>query len=570
MESPIDKIKSQLNIVDVVKDYVKLEKAGINYRGLCPFHSEKTPSFFVSPSRQIWHCFGGCGEGGDMFKFIMKIEGVEFGDALRVLADKAGVTLRPQSAEMRAWKTERERLYEICELTSKFFEKQLSGEPKEYLIKRGITEESIEEWRLGYAPETWDSLISFLSGRGYRKEEMLRAGVAVKKEGTENYFDKFRGRVIFPIFNINSYPIGFGGRILKDSKKEAKYLNSPATPLYDKSKTLYGIDKAKIDIRREDFFVLVEGYTDVIMSHQAGIKNVIATSGTALTNPQLDVLKRYSDNAFIGFDMDSAGDSATKRGIDLARERGFDIKVITLSEGEDPADLILKNPNDWKEKIKNAKSIVQFYFESAFSKFDSSTPEGKRKIGQELASIIKNIQSEIEKDFWIKELAKKLGVNEKAILDDILKERSDDTSQLKKEDKELKPAKKGRREMIEERILIILSADKKLVSKVSDYQNYFLQENRNILEKIINNEEKSSEELEERINLLGMRAEIELDGLNIEEELENCLEELKSSTIKKRMEQLTEELKSIEKKENQEELEKLKKEFNDLIEKLES
>src|SRR4030043_2178196 len=355
ISSPIDEIKSRLDIVEVISSYIKLQKAGANYRAVCPFHSEKKPSFFVSPARQIWHCFG-CSKGGDMFGFVKEIEGVEFGDALRILAQRAGVELKRQTKEYKEFQTERERLYEICDLATRFFEKQLAEsktgkEAKQYLLDRGITKESLEKWRVGYAPDVWQGLADFLSSRNYSQEEIKKAGVGLSSE-KGSFYDRFRGRIIFPIFDLNSQVVGFGGRVFKekDKKEIAKYVNTPQTILYDKSRILYGLDKAKVEIRKKDFCILVEGYVDLIMVFQAGFENAVATSGTALTPLQLKTLKRYSDNLLTAFDMDVAGEAATKRGIDLAQIHGFNVKVIVLPEGMDPADLVLKDVKAWEEK----------------------------------------------------------------------------------------------------------------------------------------------------------------------------------------------------------------------------
>ncbi|MCX6722285.1 MAG: CHC2 zinc finger domain-containing protein [Candidatus Staskawiczbacteria bacterium] len=263
MDSQIEEIKNKLNVLDVVGSYVKLTKTGVNYRGLCPFHNEKGPSFFVSPGRQMWKCFG-CAKGGDIFEFVKEIEGVEFGDALRILANKAGVELKRENPQITS---ERKRLYEICDLACSFFEKQLGNstygkEAKEYLLKRGITEESIKKWRLGYSPDTWQGLSDFLVGRGYNREEIVKAGLAVQSEKGNNPYDRFRGRIIFPIFDLNSQVIGFTARVFPreaGSRPEAgkdaviaKYINTPQTILYDKSNVLYGLNFAKVAVRKNN------------------------------------------------------------------------------------------------------------------------------------------------------------------------------------------------------------------------------------------------------------------------------------------------------------------------------
>ena len=424
INSPIDEIKNRLDIVDIIGDYIKLQKAGQNFRALCPFHSEKTPSFFVSPTRQLWHCFGGCSEGGDIFKFIMKIEGVEFGDALRFLAQKAGIQLKKEDPNIRS---ERERLYEVCQIAAKFFEKQLNEskigkEAKKYLLDRKINEDSLKKWRIGYAPDTWQGLSDFLFSQGYSNKEIEKAGLGLSSE-KGSFYDRFRGRIIFPIFDLNSKVVGFTGRIFKnkDNVEAAKYVNTPQTLLYDKGRILYGLDKAKVEIRKKDVCILVEGNTDLIMLHQIGFENAVAVSGTALTSYQLNILKRYSDNLLIAFDMDVAGEIAAKRGIDLAQNQGFTIKVVVLSESKDPAEIIAKNLNKWKEAVDNAKTILDFYFESAFAKKDLKNPENKKEIAKILLPIIKKIPNKIEQSHWIQKLAEKLMVKEKDIQEELKK-----------------------------------------------------------------------------------------------------------------------------------------------------
>jgi DNA primase len=570
MFSPVDEIKSRLDIVEVIGSYIKLQKAGANYKALCPFHSEKNPSLFISPARQIWHCFG-CGAGGDIFKFVMQIEGVEFGDALRILAKRAGVELKPISPEWKKLKTERQRLYEICELATKFFQKQLAEsktgqEARKYLLNRKISPESIEKWRLGYAPESWQGLLNFLVSRGYKKEEIEKTGLAIKSE-QGSYYDRFRARIIFPIFDLNSQVIGFGGRVFKEKEKSAKYINTPNTLLYDKSKVLYGLDKAKVEIRKKDFAILVEGYVDTIMCHQAGFENTIATSGTSLTPYQLAILKRYSENISTAFDMDVAGDWATKRGIDLAQARGFNIKVITMPEGLDPADIISQDQKKWSESVEKSKSILDFYFETTFSRFDPESPQGKKEISKILLPVIKRIPNKIEQSFWIQQISKRLEVREEDILTEL--------SKIKIEEQEfenvetLEIPQKSRKERLEERLIVLLLKSPKNFSQISekDFQFFsqktskaisYLKKNVDNLNKI-----KPPEELAEFINYLFLKSEVEeIEEKDLEKEIKICLREIRNLEIKDKLNEISKEIKKAEEEKDSSKIQKLIEEFN--------
>ncbi len=576
MISPIDEIKERLDIAEVISSYIKLQKAGINYRAVCPFHSEKKPSFFVSPNRQIWHCFG-CGKGGDIFGFVKEIEGVEFGDALRILAQKAGVELKRQPPELI---TERQRLYEICELATKFFEKQLeeskSGkEAKQYLLKRGINEESLKKWRVGYAPDVWQGLSDFLNSQDYKKEEVEKAGLGLTSE-KGSFYDRFRGRIIFPIFDLNSQVVGFGGRVFKekDNKEIAKYVNTPQTILYDKSRILYGLDRAKVEIRRNNYCVLVEGYTDLIMVSQAGFENIVSTSGTALTPFQLKILKRYTESLITAFDMDVAGDTATKRGIDLAQLQGFNLKVAVLPEGLDPADLVLKDVKEWEKRVKEAKSIAEFYFESAFSKFDKETPEGKREISKVLLPVIKRIPNRIEQGHWIGELSKRLNAKEENIEAELKKVKMDnDLSEATGlEPEELKNLpQKTRKQLIEERLVILLlKAPNNLEMVKKEQITSFSPEIREILLNLKaypNLESKKlAPELAGLFNTLALQAEIEeIEGKDIIAEVESCLSELNSLETKSKLDQISKDIKKAEGEKDSKKIEELTKEFNQLI-----
>jgi len=557
-DSQIEEIKNKLNVLDIVGSYVKLSKTGINYRGLCPFHNEKGPSFFVSPSRQMWKCFG-CGKGGDIFEFIKEIEGVEFGDALRLLANKAGVELKRENPQVIS---ERKKLYEICDLACSFFEKQLGNsvfgkEAKEYLLKRGIKEESIKKWRLGYSPDTWQGLSDFLVGRGYAREEIVRAGLAVQSEKGNNPYDRFRGRIIFPIFDLNSQVIGFTARVFKDvdKKETAKYINTPQTILYDKSSVLYGLNFAKVAVRKNNQCVLTEGQTDTIMCHQAGFENTVAVSGTALTPGHLNLLKRYTDNLLLSFDMDVAGDTATKRGINLAESQGFNIKVIdTYSGAKDPAEIILENPENWKKSVENTRTIMDFYFDSTFSKFDKKDPKNKKEIGKIILPAIKRLQNKIEQSHWVQKLAEKLGVSQESVLAELKNIPHQDkigAGQVKtgngvvSEEKDF--TSEGRKKLIEDKIVSLVLKNPENLNLIEEAHHcLFCDKTKNLIENIKSSAMKrgndptaifadiQKDEYKDLLDTLSLKAEIECDGDGCDE-IQLCLLQLKDIELRNKL-----------------------------------
>lgn len=459
MTSPIEDIKARLNVVDVIQGYVRLQKAGINYKANCPFHGEKTPSFFVSPTRQIWHCFG-CARGGDIFKFVMEIEGHDFPEALRLLAVRAGVVLTREDPRIRS---ERNRLYDICEEATKLFQGHLARTPAvlRYLSGRGLLPETISSFRVGFAPRSWDSLGNALRAKGFRSEEIERAGLAVRSEEKNSWYDRFRGRIIFPITDQSGRVIGFGGRLFETGtdpkeKEEAKYVNTPQTPIYDKSRVLYGFDRAKQDIRRLGNAVLVEGYMDCVMSHQAGVVNTVAVSGTALTPSQLTALKRLSDSLLFSFDTDTAGESATKRSLSLAAELDFERKIIEIPSGKDPADTVKESKEAWREAVLAALPVTEFYFRKATARYDPKTPEGKKAIVEMLLPYIVEIRDEIQKAHWVEKLAQTLSVPRDAVQKELAR-RSGPTVSARPVEAEKGEALLRRRDLLEERFLALLS-----------------------------------------------------------------------------------------------------------------
>src|SRR3989344_11529 len=412
MSGLVDQIKDKVDIVDLISGYIKLQKSGINYKARCPFHNEKSGSFFVSPERQIWHCFG-CGLGGDAFGFVKQIEGVEFPDALRTLAARAGVKLERQRPEYQEYQSAKTKLYEVCELAMRFFETQLhqsstGRQAFAYLKDRGRTDESIKEVHLGYAPESWNALYDFLN-RNYESVEALGAGMIIKKDGG-GYYDRFRSRIMFPIFDINRQVVGFTGRVFCELAKQegvGKYMNSPQTAIYDKSRVLYGLDQSKLEIRRSNHCLVVEGNMDVIMSHQAGVKHAVASSGTALTGGHLKIIKRYTDNLDLCFDADSAGSLATDRGVDLALAKGFNVGIITIRENDlkDPADYVKKYGAKWSEYTQKSKPLMDFYFETTKSTFDLATALGKKLFSQKLMPFLASIGNRVEQAHWVSDMA---------------------------------------------------------------------------------------------------------------------------------------------------------------------
>ena len=555
MDSEIEQIKSRLNIVDIVGSYIKLEKAGINYRARCPFHNEKSPSFFVSPSRQLWHCFGGCNEGGDIFKFIMKIEGIEFYDALKILADKAGVELK-KNPNWEKTKSKRDTLLNISNKSTSFFMTQLEKskigqEAKEYLLKRGFKNETIKDWQIGYAPLNWQGLSDYLIGLGFNKQDIVDAGLAIQ---SQKFFDRFRGRIMFPIRDFNGQTIGFTGRIFK-TEDDAKYLNTPNTLLYDKSQALFGIDKAKLDIRKKDYCVLVEGNVDCIMSHQSGVKNCIAVSGTALTPTHLGIIKRYSNNLVLAFDMDLAGNNATKKGIDMALNNGFNVKVISMSSEKDPADIILASgEEEWKKIVEEAKPINQFYFDLAFKDIDVNLIENKKKIVAELLPIFKKIDNTIEQSYWIENLSNRLSIKEEDIRKEMKKVKLDVEVGNNNQKEDLKK-QKTKKDLLEEIILSIAIINPSLVDKLSDEQkDIFSKEIKEILEnKNIDN------------SRILMSAEIlKEDGTDINEEWENCISQLEKIYKRENSDKIIKEIKEKERDGSFEEVKELLEKFNKL------
>ncbi len=428
MNSPIQQIKERLTIEEVVSSYIPLIKVGNSLKAKCPFHNEKTPSFFISAERNSYYCFG-CAKGGDIFSFVEEFEGLDFKGALKLLADRAGVKLDNFNSKEEG---EKEKLYRVMEEATKFFENNLikNSEALEYLKSRGLKKETIKDFRLGVVPDLWRELYTYLKQKGFNDIEIEKAGLAKKTE--KGFYDRFRGRIMFPIMDSSGRVIAFSGRIFgkaSENPVNAKYLNSPETPIFIKSSVLYGLDKAKEHIRKHNFSILVEGQLDLLLSHQAGWKNTIATSGTALSDStfskenslsNLGLVRRLSSNIVLSFDGDKAGFSATERAGKIALVLGMDVKVTNLPEGLDPADLILRDGLDsWKDRIKNSKHIIEFISNKIVENFKNDSRKIGREVKEKVLPYLVLLPSSIEVAHFLKYLSDTTGIPMEALKNDL-------------------------------------------------------------------------------------------------------------------------------------------------------
>lgn len=437
----VDEIKARLDIVDIVSETVNLRHSGKNYSGFCPFHTNtKTPAFAVFPDSQTWRCFGQCNQGGDLFSFVMKREGWDFAEALRHLAERAGVTLQEFTPEEQEQVEENEHLREVLSMAVTFFQHQLrntSGGKAalEYLHSRKLTDETIDAFALGYAPDSWDTLTNYMRSREITQEDLVNTGLVTEREGGGVY-DRFRHRLVIPIRDHRGRMAGFGGRVLRPDDVP-KYLNSPATAIFDKGRLLYGLDMASREIRLKDQVVIVEGYLDVIGPYQAGFKNCVSPMGTALTEDQFRLIKRYSRKIILALDPDAAGQQATLRGLQTARQsleregdvffdsRGLmgiegrlkaDIRVTTLPDGLDPDEIALDNPDRWAQLVKEAKPVVIHVMETLSMREDFDDPKAKEEIASQVLPLIEDVPGSVEREAYRQRLARLLKVDERALV----------------------------------------------------------------------------------------------------------------------------------------------------------
>ncbi|MBI2196110.1 DNA primase [Candidatus Daviesbacteria bacterium] len=582
-------IKEKLNIVDLISEYLPLKKSGVNFKANCPFHQEKTPSFVVSPERAIWHCFG-CSAGGDIFTFLMEKEGMEFKEALEMLAKKAGVILQRRTDDKKDFK---DRLFEVNLKAQEFFHYMLTKhsfgkKALEYLKSRGVTDSSIEEFGLGYAPNSWESMTKFLLKRGFTNQEITLSGLGVAAR-SGNY-DRFRGRIIFPLLDSKEKLRGFSGRVLLPA--EPKYINTPQTAIFDKGSFLFGLNLAKGEIRNKKEAILVEGEMDMIASFQAGFKNIVASKGTALTEGQIDLIKKYTEDIVLGFDMDLAGDSASRRGIEMADKAGLNIKVIQLEGGKDAAEVIRENPALWQKALEQSVPIYDYYLTSTARRYDTKKAADLRKIGGELIPIWAKITDDLIRERYIQRLAAFLKTEEKIIRESVEKARQETSKSyvnlLKKTTADNVVSIKSRRELLEEYLITLLLHPPQESNFFPNFpETLFLAEKwRQIFVLLVLyldsisfksrafdiNEFASGlpKELLSEIDRLYL---IELDSKLIDakywqKELEGVVSELKKALIKASLEKLSLEIKNAQEFDKMETVESLNRRFRDLSVKL--
>jgi DNA primase len=460
-----DEIKDRIDIVEFISGYVPLQKTGRNYKGLCPFHADTTPSFVVFPDGQRWHCFGACATGGDIFTFLTKKENLDFSEALRLLAQRAGIPLAPRTEAERVEDDQRRLFCEINAAAAQYYHHLLlnsrAGQvAREYLAGREIADQTRRTFQLGYALPDWEALSRHLMDKGYQEADMLAAGLTVERE-SGGYYDRFRGRLIFPILDEKGGVVGFGGRALDDSLP--KYVNTPQTPLFDKGSILYGIHVAKGVIRDEGVAIIAEGYMDVLMAHQHGFKNVVASMGTALTENQVRALRRLTRSFILAMDADAAGEEASLRGLEVVKKHygvehrqspqiketyqhiwlkkyvDANIKVITMPGGQDPDDVIRKDPEHWAQLVEQALPLMDYYFQVAGEGKDLDSAQGKSSFARQLLPLIREIGDGIERSHYLQKLAHLVRIDERTLAAEMARSKSRDRGGMFATDGELSP-----------------------------------------------------------------------------------------------------------------------------------
>mgnify|MGYP001371601479 CR=1 FL=1 len=586
----IQEIKQKTDIVDFISHYINLEKAGKNYKALCPFHEEKTPSFMVSPDLQIYKCFG-CGKSGDIYNFLMEMEGLEFGEALQNLAEKTGVKLERSPAPKD--KGRKEKLYEINHLAREYFhflltKHDVGKQALEYVLeKRELPMEAVEEFKLGYAPDSWESLGKFLLSKNYTLSEIIETGLVVPKDTGRKFYDRFRGRVVFPLHDERGRVVGFSGRLIKD-EEGPKYMNSPESPVFNKRRHLYGLFKSKEYIRKSRKAVVVEGHVDFLTPYSRGTKNIVASEGTALTPGQIKLLSRYADEISLCFDTDLAGSKATKRGIEAAEKTGLDVNVIVLpAKYKDPDDAARDNVDAWEEAVSSKIPIYDYYLQIALEKYDEYSPEGKKKIAAEVLPEFKRIPDDIQRAAYLQKLSSALDMEMAVIKSALKKIRVEESSEYEnKSTKDLETYFEQRKYPLREfyMLALIIRAPKDRAEAYThrlgkdDFSHPLLRELFEELkryhqstESFVLNEFRDT--IRERRDILELLEDLALQDFNfvldvLDDELEVCLHKLKSEKTRRRIRKLSKEIANAEKEGDQDKVVELQKQLKKYSKKL--
>lgn len=529
-------IKDKIDVVDFIGEYVQLKPAGTNHKGLCPFHSENSPSFMVSRERQRFHCFG-CGKDGDIFTFLQEIEGMDFVESLKFLADRAGVTLEQRISS--GDQSQQHRIKDINKAAAVFYHKFLqeieqAAPARTYLKERGLLPDTITAWQIGYVPDQWDLLTKYLLKKGFAIDDLVASGLTIKRDTADRstgrgYYDRFRGRIMFPIRDVHGGVAGFTGRVLVETEKSGgKYVNTPQTPVFDKSRLVFGLDLAKQAIRKKDRVVLVEGQMDVISVWQSGMEEVVATSGTAMTEQQISLLKRYSNNIAMAFDGDAAGIKAAKRGIDIAIAAGMHVKIISLSaeQGSDPDDCVKKDPAVWRAAVEQAQDVMPWLFDQVFSGNTRTTPQEKQEAVDTLLPDIARIPYAVERDHWLRELATRVGVTVAVLQDDMARLSGNDRPRRDNQpegETDIEPKKKvpqTRLVQLQQRWVLLLVKFPSLFRTVETDPQVIVQSAYGPLYeeiKKVYTENTPEASRSEQFQRAAMRADHELDGFSLED-----------------------------------------------------
>lgn len=596
--SPAEEIKTKLDIVEVIREYIQVKAAGANFQALCPFHREKSPSFVISPDKQIWHCFG-CGKGGDVLSFVQEMEGLSFPDTLRLLAPKAGVVL---SQENKQEYSKRGRLLDCLQSAAAqyvhWLETEEAGQRMQaYLLKRGLSAQTIKDWQVGYGPEKWTALLEYLRAQKFSEAEIFAAGLAGRSERGSAY-DRFRDRIVFPIRDVSGSIIAFTARVNPEKAETipgGKYINSPQTEMYDKSRVLFALDKAKKAIKERGFAIVVEGQMDAIACHQHGFSNTVASSGTALTGEQLRLLKRFTNNIALSFDMDNAGQLAADRGIREAMALDINIKIIVLpGQYKDPDECLQANPEDFKQAVINSRPMMEYYFDKVKTDKDLRKLSDKKEVTRLMLNMIVKLANKIDQDYWFQRLAENVGISEQILRESVAGAKLEKNA-LPNADRQAAPlpalTSATREERLSEILLALLLKSPDFIAYTVShlepddlagegaqafYKNLIIYYNKfalleyNSFRLYLQEQADGSGEICDRLALLGEKDYYSYDANQLKAEVAKILLELKKFSLKRRIKSLQDQISTAEAGGEDEGMDLLMAEIKNLTEQLNS